>query len=492
VVDVALGTTLREGLPRRALLLALLLFVSVVCPSSERPTTGRPGALGVEDALFPSAGNGGYDVSHYGLALTYVPETNHLEGSAVISARATQDLSRFSLDFTGLRVRGAAVDGAEARISRSGSEMTLTPSHVIEQGRTFTAAIRYDGEPSTLRDPDGALEGWLETDDGAVALGEPNGSAAWFPGNHHPSDKATYDITVTVPDDGDGESYDVVSNGELMSKEVGEDHVTVHWRNAEPMASYLATVAIGSFDVSKGRTADGLPLYVAVDPDEAHGSEKLPSVLSDIVTWESDRFGPYPFRSTGAVVDHLPDLGYALETQTKPYFGSAPDEGLLVHELAHQWFGNSVTPRAWKDMWLNEGFATYAEWLWQEDHGGDTAQQVFDAFYEGVHPESDGIWDFPPADPPSGSRVSDPPVYGRGAMALHKVREAVGDSVFFTILRTWTTQHRHGNADTAQFIALCERTSGQDLSGLFRTWLYENGKPATRSSTEQKRAAAGV
>lgn len=462
---------------RRPLFLALLLFVTVACSHHERTTAGRPGAPGVKDALFPSAGNGGYDVSHYGLALTYVPETNHLEGSAVISARATQDLSRFNLDFTGLSVRRAAVDGAEARFSRSGSELTLTPPDVIEKGKTFTATVRYEGTPRTLKDPDGAVEGWLETDDGAVALGEPNGSAAWFPGNHHPSHKATYDITVTVPEDDEGDPYEVVSNGELVSRKVEDGHATVHWRSTEPMASYLATVAIGSFDISKGRTADGVPLYLAVDPDEAQGSKKLRSLLSDVTTWASDRFGPYPFRSTGAVVDHFPDLGYALETQTRPYFGSAPEERLLVHEWAHQWFGNSVTPRAWKDMWLNEGFATYAEWLWQEDTGGDTAQQIFDAFFEGTHPESDGIWDFPPADPPSGTRVSDPPVYGRGAMTLHKVREAVGDSVFFTILRAWTAQHRHGTADTAQFIALCEHTSGKDLSGLFRTWLHRNGKP---------------
>ncbi|MGR6970209.1 M1 family metallopeptidase [Streptomyces cynarae] len=458
--------------------MALLLLVSVACSSPERTTAGQPGAPGAKDALFPSAGNGGYDVSHYGLALTYVPETNHLKGSAVISARATQDLSRFNLDLTGLRVRHAVVNGVAAQFSRSAGELTLTPSHVIEKGKTFTATIQYDGNPRTLRDSEGGVEGWLETDDGAVALGEPNGSAAWFPGNHHPSDKAAYDITVTVPDDSDGDAYVAVSNGELVSKEVAEDRVTVHWRSKEPMASYLATIAIGSFDIGEGRTADGVPVYVAVDPDEAQDSKKLRNSVSDIVTWASDRFGPYPFRSTGAVVDHLPDLGYALETQTRPYFGSVPDERLLVHELAHQWFGNSVTPRAWKDMWLNEGFATYAEWLWQEDTGGDTAQQIFDAFYEGTHSESDGIWDFPPADPPSGVRVSDPPVYGRGAMTLHKVREAVGDSVFFTILRTWTAEHRHGNADTAQFTALCERLSGKDLSGLFRTWLYRNGRPA--------------
>ncbi|MEU0008323.1 M1 family metallopeptidase [Streptomyces sp. NPDC006314] len=447
-------------------------------PGSGAATVAKPGTVGVGDRLFPALGNGGYDVVHYGLTLDYVPETNRLKGRAVITARATQDLSRFDLDLSGLRVRTATVRGAKAQVARKDNEVLVTPAKTVRVGEVFKTVVTYDGIPRTLKGDDGGLEGWIETDDGSTALGEPTGSMTWFPGNHHPSDKATYDITVTVPKDEDGDPYDVVSNGTLITEEDKGETVTRHWRTEEPMASYLAHISVGYFEIHKGWTEDDLPVYVAIDPDESDAAADVPDVVPEIVDWASERFGPYPFSSTGAIVDHLPGLDYALETQTKPYFDEAPDEALLVHELAHQWFGNSVTPRQWKDMWLSEGQATYAEWLWEEGHGGRSTGEIFKDFYEGTDDESKGIWAFPPADPPSAGRVSDPPVYGRGAMVVHKVRETVGDRTFFDILRTWTRQHRHGNADTRQFIALCEDKSRKDLTELFDTWLFNEKKPS--------------
>ncbi|MGW2210742.1 M1 family metallopeptidase [Streptomyces sp. NPDC001781] len=416
-------------------------------------------------------------MAHYGLSLDYVPETNHLKGTAIITAQATQDLSRFDLDLSGLRVRTITVQGAKAQVARSGDELLVTPAETVRNREVFKTVVTYDGTPRTLHD-DGGTEGWIETEDGSTALGQPSGSMTWFPGNHHPSDKATYDITVTVPDDEDGDPYDVISNGRLITEEDHGKTLTRHWRAEEPMASYLAHVSIGYFETHTGRTDGGVPVYVAVDPDEAEDSSAVPDLVSEIVDWAGERFGPYPFSSTGAIVDHLPRLDYALETQTKPYFGEAPEEALLVHELAHQWFGNSITPREWKDLWLSEGLATYAEWLWEEERGGRSTTEIFEDYYDGTDTESEGIWAFPPADPPSAGRVFDPPVYGRGAMVVHMVRSAVGDETFFDILRTWTRHHRHGNADTRQFIALCESKSGKDLTALFDTWLLDRKKPS--------------
>ncbi|MGW6908602.1 M1 family metallopeptidase [Streptomyces sp. NPDC054940] len=461
---------------------ALLLAMTTSCTSSasgdDSAAGPKPGAAGVGDRLFPALGNGGYDVAHYGLTLDYVPENNRLKGTAVITARATQDLSRFNLDLSGLRVRTATVQGAKAQFSREKDELRVTPAKPVKDGEIFKTVVTYDGTPRTIENDDGGLEGWIETDDGATALGQPSGSMTWFPGNHHPSDKATYDITVTVPKDEDGDPYDVVGNGELTAQEDNGDSVTRHWRTEEPMAGYLAHISVGYFEIDKGRTDDDLPVYIAIDPDESEDAEDVKDLVPEIVGWASKRFGPYPFSSTGAIVDHLPDLDYALETQTKPYFDEAPDETLLVHELAHQWFGNSVTPRQWKDMWLNEGLSTYAEWLWEEEHGGRDTDEIFEDFYDGTDSESEGIWAFAPADPPSAARVSDPPVYGRGAMVVHRLRKAVGDETFFDILRTWTRQHRHGNADTRQFIALCEARSGKNLTKLFDAWLFNKEKPS--------------
>jgi aminopeptidase N len=465
-------------LRRLALLAAAALLTCSACTGSTpagEPTSSiaaSAGTAGIGDRLFPQLGNGGYDVGHYSLTLTYQPDENMLKATAVITARATKSLSSFNLDLHGLAVRKATVNKHAAQTVRRGDELVVTPSATVQSGQEFTTAIVYDGVPETIEDSEGATEGWMETDDGAVGLGEPTGSMAWFPGNHHPSDKASYDITVTVPD-----PLKAISNGTLKHRTVKSGWGTYTWSSPDPMPSYAATVAVGAFDISE-TTSGRLPVYVAIDPDEKAKAHGISSLVGDVTAWAITRFGPYPFASTGAIVDHFPDLGYALETQTRPYFDKAPDDKLVVHEIAHQWFGNSVTPRSWQDMWLNEGFATYAEWLWEEEQGGNTAQETFDAYYNGTHPESDGIWAFPPAAPPTPEQVSDPPVYGRGAMTLHQVRKAVGDKTFFSILQTWTQDHRHRGAQAADLIDLCHKKSGRSLDALFNDWLYKPGKPS--------------
>ncbi|MCC3778258.1 M1 family metallopeptidase [Streptomyces sp. UNOB3_S3] len=458
-------------------LLALLAATACVGGGEQGP---RPGAAGVGDPLFPRLGNGGYHVRHYGLTLDYDPGTRRLAATAVISARATQDLGSFNLDLKGLTVRAARVDGKPARTRRAGSELTVRPSAPLRKDTAFETVVEYDGEPAEIRDADGSVEGWVrsESDHGVAALGEPSGSMAWFPGNNHLSDKAAYDITVTVPD-----GYTAVANGELTRTEHRPGGRTAFvWHSAEPLASYLATVAVGRFTVTTGRTPRGLPYYIAAAPEETAAVPGMVKLLPEVVEWESGLFGPFPFSSTGGVVDHNARVGYALETQPKPYYQAAPGDTTIVHELAHQWFGNAVTPSTWRDIWLNEGFATYAEWLWEEKRGGRTTRQIFTDYYDGEDPNSRGpggrtIWDFPPAAP-TPRTLTDPPVYGRGAMVLQKLREAVGDREFFGILRAWVREHRYGNADTKQFIRLCESRTGRDLGALFDTWLRKKGRPA--------------
>jgi aminopeptidase N len=460
----------------------LLLTLALTACGGTGGVHGTPGAEGVDDPYFPKAGNGGYDVTHYALTLAYTPGSSatpdDLTATATITARATKTLSAFDLDLTGMQVNSLTVRGKKARWTRAGQELTVHPSSALPKGRMFETTVRYSGTPGTITDPDGSREGWLRTADGALALGEPTGSMAWFPGNDHPSDKATYDITITVP-----KGLQAVSNGELRTETTaGDGRTSYTWRTTQPMATYLATLAIGHYDITRTTTSNGLPVYTAVDPHEAAASRKVLARLPEIMAWEEYNFGPYPFSSIGAVVDRRGDAGYALETQNRPFFPGAPDTATLVHELAHQWYGDSVTPRTWRDMWLNEGFATYAEWLWSEDHDGDTAQQTFDALYDGTYyddpSESEAIWAFPPARPSSAAHISDSPVYERGAMVLHKIRRTVGDARFYDIVQGWAAAHRHGNADTAEFTAYVEKAApGKDFSGIWRDWLYGDGKP---------------
>ncbi|MCF2531277.1 M1 family metallopeptidase [Yinghuangia soli] len=441
-------------------------------PASTAPGAG---AAGAGDPLFPLLGNGGYDVGSYDLSLAWDPAGNRLAGTAEIIATATQQLTAFNLDFHGLEVRVATVDGVPAaRIERKGDELTLTPAQPLAAGQQFAVAITYRGTPQTIVDPDGSSEGWMPMGgDGAVALGEPAGSQGWFPGNHTPADKALFSITLTVP-----QGLTAVSNGRFMSRTSTDGRDTFRWQGNAPMATYLAVAAIGRFRVEESTAAGGLPAYYAFAPgQESEATRALPELVDRVLSWAGAKFEPYPFDAAGAIVGDLPSLGYALETQTRPFFEAAPPEETVVHELAHQWFGNSVGPRTWQDMWLNEGFATYAEWLWREDHGGPSAQESFTEMYDTSGPAGEGIWAFPPASPRTAADVSGAPVYGRGAMVLHKVREAVGDAVFAEILRTWLRDHRHGTAATADFVALCERLGGKDLSAVFGPWLFEDGKP---------------
>lgn len=453
---------------RAAALVCAVVVAAAGCTPAGGGVRGQPGAAGLRDPYFPKLGNGGYDVGHYALTLDWDPASGRLTGSAEVTARATQDLSAFHLDLHGMTVGSVTVDGRAAAANRAGDELVVRPRRDIAEGTVFRTVVRYAGVPRAVTDADSSREGWLRTPGGAIAVGEPAGSAAWFPGNHHPSDKATYDITVTVP-----EGLRAVSNGVRTGEHTAGGRTTSVWRSAEPMAAYLATLAVGDLRVTSSRAGSGLPVVTAADPAVEARASRLLRRVPELLAWCAERFGPYPFSSTGAVV--VPDdrLGYALETQSRPVFPLGQfDEATLVHEMAHQWFGNSVSPESWRDIWLNEGFATYAEWLWHEDADGVPVAESFREAYA-----SDANWAFPPADPPGPADLFGPPVYERGAMVLHRVRAVVGDETFFRIVRGWAAEHRHGNASTAQFTAYVEEKSGRDLDAVWDAWLYGGTRP---------------
>jgi aminopeptidase N len=428
-----------------------------------------PGSSGGGDPYFPLQGNGGYDVQHYDVTFSYDPGAKRMVGSTSISAVTTQDLGRFDLDLLGLSVRDVVVNGAAATFSRQGQELVVTPRTGVLSGQPLNVSVAYDGSPSPVIDPDGTPDGWIVTDDGAFVAGEPQGAMTWFPGNHGLRDKATHRFTVTVPD-----GTTAVGNGNLVSRSSAGGQTTFVWDSTEPMADYLATATIGRFDLTVTQAPTGTN-YVAVDPRVGSAASGPVAQTGDVVAYFAGLFGPYPFSVTGGIVDYAPSVGYALETQTKPLYSLPPDSSLVAHELAHQWYGDSVTPSAWRDVWLNEGFATYSEWMWGEHTGGPSVQQKFDAAYS--PPAGSSFWQVRPGDPGAPSLFHSA-VYERGAMALHALRATVGTRTFFRILQAWASEHRYGNGTTEQLIALAERLSGRQLGPLFQRWLYDAGKPA--------------
>lgn len=447
--------------------------------NSEATTTtstvlvGQPGSPGLGDPYFPGLGNGGYDVEHYTLALRWQPDAGSIAGSTTIEATATQDLRRFNLDLVGMDVSSVVVDGATAATARSGRELEVAPLAPIPSGAPFTVTVTYSGVPTPVSEGTELFDvGWQTDGREAYVVSEPSGAATFFPVNDHPTDKATYTFEVTAPTD-----QVVVASGVLTAQRDQPDGTKVWTYEArDPMASYLVQLAIGDFVLVEGESFGNVTIRHAFHRSFSDSAADVASRTPEMIDVLDDVFGPFPFEVYGVVAVDEP-LGFALETQTLTIIGSdiaragRRADRVMVHELAHQWVGNTVSPSTWKDIWLNEGFATYSEWLWVERTGGvSAAASARDA--AGIRADLD----IPPGDPGS-AELFETSVYVRGAMTLQALRESIGDDAFFTVLRQWVDENRDTSASTADFIALAERVSGQQLDGLFLAWLYGASLP---------------
>ncbi len=439
-------------------------------PSSAAPSFA-PGAQGAGDPYFPTYGNGGYDVGGYDLDLRFDPASGRLEGTATITATATQDLASLNLDLAKLTASRVTVDGEEAASRADGNELIVTPAAGLVRGAAFTVEVAYGGVPGPLTNETLGVGGWLRTADGGFALGQPESASTWFPVNDHPSDKATFTLAMAVP-----EGVEAISNGVPGERTTEDGWTTWRWTESKPMASYLSTVVIGQYRVAS-TTHAGKPMVIAIPeslPADGPAAESL-ALTGEIADYLATVFGPYPFDSYGGVVIDDNRIGYALENQSRPVYGNVffregPNETVVAHELAHQWYGDSVALDRWQDIWLNEGFATYAEWLWQEHRGQGTAQESFDATYAGFD------WTVPTGDPGVAELFGDA-VYRRGAMVVHALRRTIGDDAFFALLESWPAEHRDGNATTDQFIAAAEKAANKDLTGFFQEWLFGKTAP---------------
>ncbi|MGQ0844709.1 MAG: M1 family aminopeptidase [Sporichthyaceae bacterium] len=643
-------------------------------------TAYSPGAAGIGDRYFPTAGNGGYDVDRYELDLTYEPAERRLAGSAIVLATTTANLSSFNLDLVGLTVDSVEVDGAAAQWTRSDGELTVTPQRGLRTDSPFRTVIRYHGTPVELDSDAGPLKRLVPTRHGALIAGQPEVAATWFPVNDHPRDRAAFRVRVSVP-----AGLAAISNGRLLEQSTAAGRSVWTWEAVEPMAPYLATLAVGTFEVTDYRRgpidywdavdtgllrsfapatgrdfllgagqarahrrivrtiavpARGATVSFEVDrfthrnndyvlveartpgrndwttlPDvnghttrdagfgcaarlEVHpflrryltpkddgqctakgttgawhaatgnsegyerwsvdlgawagasvevaishvdvGTSTFPGVaVDDIVVAEAagstsfedgdrggwrlaavpgagldagaiwvprtgrqkptavatalrrglarqdeileflaSRFGPYPFSTAGAIVHSAP-VGFALETQTRSVYPGASFvrqedfERIVVHEIAHQWFGDSLALRAWQHIWLNEGFATYAEWLWFEREGTATVEESFQRAYD-LFTARD-LWKNRTGDP--GPDALFDSSYQRGAMTLHQIRRSIGDAKFFRLLKEWPTRYAGKTVTTDAFRKLAEEIGGRDLTELFRRWLFTARQP---------------
>lgn len=462
-------------LMRRAVVLAML--AAAVAPPAGAAAFS-PGAAGLGDPFFPEQGNGGYDAEKYDVALDYRAESTSLRGTVVMTAKATQALSSFNLDLRSFSVGRVLVDGVPAKKAHVGQELTITPKRGIPAGRRFAVWIEYGGHPEPVVDPDESIEGWIPTSDGAYVVGEPQGTPGWMPVNDTPTDKALYSFAITVP-----KGITAVANGKLVAKKTLGGKTTWFWKEDRPMASYLVTATNGRFRFWKDSGPGGIPIYNAVDTSlPADAQTRADTVLAKqgaMIGFFSSVFGPYPYTSGGAIVDSAGFVGYALESQTKANYPGVPSEGTVAHEIAHQWWGNSVTLSTWPDIWLNEGFATWSSWLWDEHvgEGRQTAQQRFDALY--ARPETSSIWNPPVAGLTTPVDLFASSTYQKGAMTLQALRVKLGEETFFALLRAWFAEGSGAPVTTAAFIALAERISGQDLDAFFDAWLFTGGKPVS-------------
>lgn len=441
------------------------LFTALSSLSSASAVDTGGGSLG--DPYYPDDGNSGYDVRHYDVHLTYDPaHPDHLEGNTTITAHATGDLRRFHLDLTGFDVTSVTVDGTPTgSIAREGAhELVVTPVTPVQADSNFTVRVRYAGDP--------VGEGWHRLDDGgADAVGEPHVATSWFPANDHPSDKATMSLTATVPD-----GWSVVGNGRPGPvTHDGQGRTTYRWREDRPMVTYASTVAIDRFTVHRGHLSDGTPVINAyspgalIDPDaEAQQNE--------IIEFLASLFGPYPYSSAGAVVmmgrhGNIP----AMETQSRPTYDYALFDVAIAHEMAHQWFGDSVSISDWRDGCVSECFAEYAQWLWYEHQGDDIDGDYYlPSVDEALRtPE---FWDVPLYDPGAGKEL-DSALYERGPLMLHALRRTIGDETFFALLKRWQSDHRYGNASLPQFERLAGKMSGTNLTGFFHAWNHSTKAP---------------
>ncbi|MCD9145588.1 M1 family metallopeptidase [Streptomyces albireticuli] len=455
---------------------ALAAAVSALLLGAAAPPSAT--SQGIGDRLFPELGNPGFDVIAYDIAFTYHGNDKPLDAVTTLQAEATDRLERFNLDFAGGTVRSVTVNGLPAEYTPVKEDLAVTPAVTLPDEGHFTVTVHHTSDPRV------AGSGWVPTSDGLVMANQADAGHRVFPGNDHPSDKARFTFRVTAPKD-----LTVVANGLPDGRSTRGAQTTWAYRSPHPMATELAQVSIGRSAVARRTGPHGLPLRDVVPAADSRQVEKWTARTPAHLTWMERKVGPYPFETYGVLLADA-STGFELETQTLSLFErdlftrtDIPDwylESIMVHELAHQWFGDSVSPRAWSDLWLNEAHATWYEALYAEEKGGRRFTTRMRSAYEQSDTwRADGGPPAAPKVPQPGRKTSifRPNVYDGGAVVLYALRQKIGAPAFERLEREWVAGHRDSTAGTTDFVALASQVSGQDLTQFLRAWLYEPTTP---------------
>ncbi len=458
---------------------SLALGVAGPARSAEPPVQTSPGQH--SDSYYPAVGSPTVDVQSYALDLRWQPTTRTLAGVARLRLVPAQDGS-FRLDLSDrLRVAALSVRDAatvlDSSYTRAGSTLTVTGPRLVG-GAPYTVTVRYRGRPAPAKAPSSRQDmsglGWHTTRTGQVwAMQEPYGAFTWYPVNDHPSDKATYDVRLDVP-----RRWVGVSNGRLVSRMLSHGRTVTRFTSRDPMASYLATVAIGPYERYTQTGPHGLPLTYWVPRDKPRYLAALRATPATL-RWLESRLGPYPFDRAGVVVTPSDS---AMETQTMITFGAEnyrygtrEVQQTVAHELAHAWYGDTVTPDDWSDLWMNEGMAMYVEAAYSVARGWRTA-----AYWDRQFSRSDSLWRTlygPPGayHPDQFAQIN---VYYCAARMWGRLRQEVGASAFDALVRRWPQEHRNTVQDRTSFVAWLSANTGRDLSPFFDQWLDSTAPPA--------------
>ncbi|WP_405147129.1 M1 family metallopeptidase [Sphaerisporangium sp. NBC_01403] len=482
-----------------ALSMTMILAAATGCGSTAAAApsgAAKPGAQTAKDPLFAYLGNGGYDVGSYDVRYDYRSGTTKMDGSVKITATATQALSAFSLDAGMEKITKVAVAGHPAGFRVAGEKLLITPEQILPKGRPFQVDVSFRVDrganpqsPAFPKDEEPHRTAWVEKKDGFAVMGQPDRAHLYFPSNDHPSDKAKLTFRITTP-----KGLQAVANGTLRSVKEKAGRVTYTFSTRDPIPTHVVQAAVGRFTLIKDKGPRDLPLRSYVATGQATKTRKLVSGIPDQMAWLEKQLGPYPFETYGVLGVPGDYNGVALEAATISTYavesltgtdlkGRVTKEDMqndaitMMHELAHQYFGDAVSVRDWNQMWISEGHAEFYQLLYAVEMGyrdlddpdrGLRARYMFD----GDKRVESG--------PPGKMMHARDVLVGTntaGLLMLFGLREIVGEDTFRKIEKTFFNEFSGRSASTQDYINVANRVSGKDLTGYINSWIYDAKTP---------------